>query len=76
MAQCATCKGQKTVILSREKSPLGVAVVVGCPECQGTGETGNPDACPSCNGSKTTVVSVDGLNIRVRCPDCSSRTII
>ncbi len=76
MAQCVTCKGQKTVILSAEKSPLGVSVEVGCPECQGTGETGNPDACPRCNGSKKTVVDMGGLNVQVRCPDCSSLTVI
>ncbi|MDO8601017.1 MAG: hypothetical protein Q7R73_05460 [bacterium] len=73
---CATCKGSKTVILSAEKSPLGVAIEVDCPGCKGTGETGNPNACPTCNGSKNSVANIGGILFEVDCPDCSAKTVI
>jgi DnaJ-class molecular chaperone len=75
MATCATCNGLKQVILSAEKSPLGIKAEVTCPTCKGTGETGNPNACPTCNGSKTTtrpmtLSSGGSMKIEVDCPDC------
>lgn len=71
MAVCATCNGQKSVILSKEKSPIGAAVEVDCPDCKGTGETGNPNACPTCNDSGTSITEIDGVPFEVNCPDCS-----
>ncbi len=58
---CPECKGAKTV----HTGFFGMIAEVACPTCQGMGET-NPDACTTCNGSKTTVQGV----FQVECPDC------
>jgi|GEM_PF-6622677 len=73
--QCETCEGSGTVILSAEQSPIGIAAEVDCGECQGTGETGNPDACQRCNDSKTTILPAEespiGIAAEIDCPDCT-----
>jgi len=78
--QCATCKGRKTVILPADKSPLGIAAEVDCPECQSTGETGNPSACQRCNDSKTVVMPAEesqlGMAMEVDCPECSEPVVL
>ena len=30
---CSHCKGAKTVVLTAEESPLGIAMKVDCPDC-------------------------------------------
>jgi len=80
MPMCKTCKGKKSVILLAEKTGIGIGAEVTCPECQGTGEVGNPDVCKRCNGSKTVVLSAEespiGIGMEVDCPDCSALEVI
>jgi len=80
MAKCSTCGGQKTIILPADKTPLGVAAEVDCPECKGAGEVGNPDVCPTCNGRKTVILPADrspvGFAVEVDCPECNPLRIV
>ncbi|MBI1975221.1 MAG: hypothetical protein HYS57_02585 [Parcubacteria group bacterium] len=78
VATCNTCKGRKVIILPMKtmKSSLLVGVEAVCPDCKGTGEVGNPGACPRCNDSKIIILSAEesplGVAVEVSCPDCSA----
>ncbi|HDZ85704.1 MAG TPA: hypothetical protein ENH35_04120 [Candidatus Moranbacteria bacterium] len=76
MPTCGKCKGKKTVILPKEKSPLGVAIEVKCPDCKGMGEVGNPNVCQRCNDSKKVILPAEespfNVATEVSCPDCSA----
>ena len=77
MPTCEKCKGKKNVIAMTD---MGFGIETSCPECKGTGEVGNPDACPRCNDSKTVILSADkspmGIAMEVDCPECSSLEIL
>jgi len=75
MAQCGTCKGQRKVIARVAVGTVTINGAVDCPECKGTGETGNPDVCQRCNGSTRDTVNVTVgdktiIKVEVDCPDC------
>lgn len=76
MPVCATCKGHTTVVIPEDRPFIGVAVEVGCPECKGTGETGNLNACRTCNDSKKIVVRMNSLRVETDCPDCSAPVVL
>jgi DnaJ-class molecular chaperone len=75
MPTCPTCEGKKNVIIPKEKTNLGIAFEATCPECKGTGEVGNPNACPTCNDSKTIIIGEE-IKIQVACPDCSALKVL
>lgn len=75
MSICVNCEGRKIVIIPAKKSPFGIAIEVNCPECKGTGETGNLNACPNCNDSRKSMINISGIPIEVNCPDCSKTEI-
>jgi DnaJ-class molecular chaperone len=67
---CPKCKGRKVI----EVPFIGNAMIEAeCDKCDGTGETleareaANPNLCPDCKGSKTTIV---GRLFEADCPTC------
>jgi DnaJ-class molecular chaperone len=66
--KCSECHGKGTTIL--DVPGWGVRAEVNCPACQGSGQTGDPEACPKCNGSKHMVVNM-GFLVEVDCDECN-----
>jgi len=53
------------------KVDLTVQVPQPCPNCHGTGRTGQPRVCPACGGTGRRALGKGMLNIQIPCDECA-----